>query len=188
MGRYYVNKGLLLDERDIPDRRHTTKITDLAASLRDHISFECPQSEDGFPQFEVLGITSERLDRSWLFPGAYARPVWIENAQTFPDSLCRLFKLYGLDDPNEILRLISAAPDDLERLLQREICQHVMAKTYDEATRCLSAVADFREVGLPCIDACGDVEMSGETEMIDMRSANHPAGTRIIAEVAYVYD
>lgn len=191
MGNIIYHQGLLLDERDFGDEPHPCMET-LTAVVHDYLLDEF-ELESGFdddcclPELELVGLASERFRATRMFYDGYgySRSVWIEKEGGFNSALLREFHHLDLPDPEAVLHAETGAVGAAELLLQRKICEAVMAARYGYADGLISAVANLREAGLPRILAQCDFERNGDEDLYDFREANYGPGNRILAEISF---
>lgn len=184
MGRSYTNKCLLLDENDLGYRESAT-FEDLTFETLDEVREQFGRCE--FPELEILGICSERHDRSWRDKACYAWPMWIHDTPgwrgTFLNALaerCRIEKPFAPD--------LLAATEQAEAVLQDAMRRSTDASRYLDLRLQAEAALLLTNGYLPGFHPLTTLDNSGENQAIDARDRRHPDGRRLLVEIAYLWD
>ncbi len=185
MGNIIYHKGLLLDERDFGEP-HPCMET-LTATIHDYLLDEFEFHDDGqLPVLELVGLASARFGATRMFCDGYAaRSIWIQKEGDFRTALLHEFRHLDLADPEAILQAENGAVEALELLLQRKICDAVMAAHYGYAERLIASIANLREADLPRIRSPWAFERDGDDDLYDFRKANYGPGNRLLAEISF---
>ena len=183
MGNITINKGLLLDERDLDGLPHAG-LESLAERIHDHLVNEF-EAEDGWPLLEILGVASERFGATHCFPFEDARPQWIAATGNVRSALLAECQRLGLPDPEALLDMAHTAQGAIETRLRARICEHVMAGEDGAAENLLCALAGLGESGLPGVLDRTSFSDAGDEMLHDFRTADHGPGTRLLAEIAF---
>lgn len=193
MGLHYVNKLLLLDERELPLTPAAATFPELEAAVVAECSAEFEGAEDpefedtGFPEYELLGIASERFNRSSLHDGNYAEPTWLQDAG-WDATVEDVFKWTGCGSHAQ-LDPHADGQQGFEDRMRSEILQHISAAQYGQAGDLCHALAGFQKSGgLPGFRDAYHMTTGGEDDLLDYRRQNHGPGQRILAEIAFVWD
>ena len=184
LSRYYTNKCLLLDENDFVYREGAT-FEDLTFETLDDVRDQFARCE--FPELEILGICSERHDRSWRDKDCYAWPMWINDTSgwrgTFLNTLaerCRIEKPFAPD--------LIAAPEHAEAVLQDAMRRSTDAARYLDLRLQAEAALSLTHGYLPGFHPLITLDNSGEDQAIDARNRRYPDGRRLLVEIAYLWD
>ncbi len=182
MGNITINKGLLLDERDLDGRPHAG-LESLAERIHDHLALEL-EPED-WPLLEILGVASERFGATHCFPFDNARPRWISATGDVRSALLAECRRLGLPDSEALLEMADTAPGAIAPRLRAGVCAHVMAGEDGAAQNLLCALAGLGKSGLPGVLDRASFSNAGDETLHDFRSADHGPGTRLLAEIAF---
>ena len=195
MGRHYVNKCLLLDEQEVG----MPLFNDFGLCERS-VRAKCdgdfgPLTEEelrGFdsypyPDYELLGIASERFDRTVIYGDNYARPRFLRHGDAWWPNLARIFKGLGRLSDEDLSVLKSDGPS-FEAKIRSQIIQQVAEDNFAGAQRLCDVLAGLRWTDLPCFRHASNMSTTGDDDAIDYRSEDFGTGTRVLAEIAFVWE
>lgn len=185
MGLHYVNKCILLDEQELDGA--------LAAdfdALEQKVQAECAslfEEEDSFPVYEYLGFTSERFDRTAIAGADYAEPEFLAPEHDWWANVTYVAsQLGGL--PEEELAGLPGGGLRFEASLRSRLEQLVRQGDYQGAQALCVLLDGIKRSGLPGFREEDNMTMGGDADALDFRSGNHGTGSRIVAEIAFVWD
>ncbi len=185
MGKRYVSKVLLFDEQDLmseepEDFRH---FTDQAYSTLNSVAVG---EEMQFPA--LLGVCSERYNRSWLWNIDIERG-WVSQNKNWSQTVRSIALWLGnvnrcyLDDllvTNDLLCFMSRVSGQIANKLEygNDCSAILMARSLE----------NLPASGLPCFRPKSELCAGGNDCAHDMRAENLGPGRRVIVEVAFELD
>lgn len=188
MGSHYINKAILLDERDIEAEFGVS--LDKMDELRE-FGFEHLRSVSGeweFPSVDQIGLVSERFDKTCLLDPE-DRQLWLREDRGWEASLHALLEDLGALDQETRARFRKTG--DIDHLIGEvswRACDAIRAESFSLAITYATTLENCRVAGLPCFRARSTFTSGGEEDGHDFRSRNYGPGRRIIAEIAFVWD
>ena len=184
MGSYYVNKLLLLDEKDAEQVYGFG--FDSFDELREYM-MQFAEEEIGDrsgPEIVTIGCASERFNRSREWSD-YHDTCWASTGLTWHQSLERLYSTLGGIDAAIVRKFLqSENVQDLLLGVKLQIGGCLDEENFATARNLITSLENFKAAGLPCFRNARDFDASEEEGAYDLRKSNHGAGTRVLVEIA----
>lgn len=184
MGSYYVNKLLLLDEKDA-EQDYGFGFDDFD-ELREYM-MQFAEEEIGNrsgPEIVTIGCASERFDQSREWSD-YHGTCWASTGLTWHQSLERLYSRLGGIDAAAISKFQQF--ENTQELLdevKEQIGGCLDEENFATARNLVTSLENLKAAGLPCFRTASDFDASEEEGAYDLRKSNHGPGTRVLVEIA----
>ncbi len=188
MGGIYTNKALLLDEREI-EAAYGYKLESFDELYEAATEFAETQVGDyEYPMSSYLGCSSERFDTSEV--RCYdQRSSWLEQGEAWAQTLGKIAEDLGSLDrrvteaffrTGDRQALISAVSEQATKLISDE--------SFIRVREMMTALENINEAGLPCFRGTQHLTAGGDDDAHDLRDRDWGAGTRVIIEMAFVWE
>lgn len=181
MSSHYGNKCLLITEADL-DLGEAVSVADLEIHLYDYVEMQFGESER--PSLEVIGVCSQREDKSWCADLSDAAPKWLREELKWNQTLARI-TAERLSLNEDTANTICRDPASAVPILKLMMFDDLRDENYGVLSRRADALSSLNSGTAPGFLGWNSFVKEEVDQAIDLRETRDPGDHGLLVEIAY---